>query len=119
MNYDINETLIIYPKENGSIVVLTPSGELSLEITAKKDVPANTPYLFINKSDLPENWDNYFDAWEADFSSPDGYGSHEYGEGTNMVVLNYDETGNVAVIRDNTTNEIIYLNGEWSPNDNN
>lgn len=66
---------IIYPsseKENG-IAVIIPTGELALEEVAKKDVPAGVPYIIIDTENLPE--DRVFrDAWEADFSTPHGYG---------------------------------------------
>lgn len=67
---------IIHPNDDGSITLLIPSGELSLEQTALKDVPANTPFRYINiETDLPEQGvPNFFSAWESDFSSPDGYG---------------------------------------------
>jgi hypothetical protein len=63
---------IIYPIDDG-LAVVTPTGEIPLQEVAKKDVPAGIPYLFIEDSDLPQ--DRYFrEAWEADFSNPDGYG---------------------------------------------
>ena len=41
---------------------------------ALKDVPAGTPYLIVNPAtDLPPDFD-FFEAWEADFSTPDGHG---------------------------------------------
>jgi len=63
---------IIYPTADG-IAVLIPTGELPIEDVAAKDVPAGTPYLLIDASDLPT--DRMFRAaWEADFSAPTGYG---------------------------------------------
>lgn len=66
--------VIIYPQENNSIAVTYPTGEIPLEEVARKDTPANTPYLIIDDSELPEQYAQLFGAWEADFSSPDGYG---------------------------------------------
>lgn len=64
---------IIYP-HNGTVAVITPLPcGLSLEQIARKDVPANTPYLIIDADDIPEDR-TYRDAWAADFSEPDGYG---------------------------------------------
>lgn len=70
---------IIYPKENGSIALVIPVPEcgLTIEEIARKDVPAGVPYLIVNESDLPADH-TFFDAWEADFSNPDGHGiGHE------------------------------------------
>ena len=65
---------IIYPTENG-ISVLTPTGELSLEETALKDVPSGVKYKIIDVSDLPADRD-FRNAWEFDFSTDfDGVGA--------------------------------------------
>jgi len=64
---------IIYPQENGLVAVITPTGDLPLEEVCRKDVKAGRPYLIIDDSDVPEDW-SFRNAWEADFSNPDGYG---------------------------------------------
>ena len=65
---------IIYPTENG-ISILTPTGELSLEETALKDVPSGVKYKIIDASDLPTDRD-FRNAWEYDFTdSYDGVGA--------------------------------------------
>ena len=66
---------IIYPNSNGNITLIIPALEcgLSVQEIARKDVPAGVPYLIIEESDLPEI-NEFYDAWEADFSNPDGYG---------------------------------------------
>ena len=65
---------IIYPNETG-IAVITPSGELSVEETAKKDVPTGVKYKIIEHTDLPKERD-FRNAWEYDFTdSFDGVGA--------------------------------------------
>ena len=65
---------IIYPQETG-IAVITPTGELSLEETALKDVPSGVKYKIIDASDLPQERD-FRGAWEYDFTdSYDGVGA--------------------------------------------
>ena len=65
---------IIYPNETG-IAVICPTGELSLEETALKDVPSGVKYKIIDASDLPEERD-FRNAWEYDFTdSYDGVGA--------------------------------------------
>ena len=65
---------IIYPNETG-IAVITPSGELSVEETAKKDVPTGVKYKIIDVSDLPSDRD-FRNAWEYDFTTNfEGVGS--------------------------------------------
>jgi hypothetical protein len=62
---------IIYPNENG-LAIVYPTDALPLTEVARKDVPAGVPYLFVNVNDFPD--EEFIDAWEADFSNPDGYG---------------------------------------------
>jgi hypothetical protein len=67
--------VIIFPNEKGWLSVISPASEcgLTIEEIARKDVPAGKPYHIINADQLPQ--DNvFFNAWEADFSNPDGQG---------------------------------------------
>ena len=65
---------IIYPNETG-IAVITPTGELSVEETALKDVPSDVKYKIIDASDLPQDRD-FRNAWEYDFTTDfDGVGA--------------------------------------------
>jgi len=65
---------IIYPK-NAGISVITPTGVLSVEETALKDVPSGVKYKIIDASDLPSDRD-FRNAWEFDFSIDfDGVGA--------------------------------------------
>ena len=66
-------TRILYPNTLGGISVVIPTGELSIEEVAQKDVPAGVPYLIISFDDVPTDR-TFRDAWEADFTNPDGYG---------------------------------------------
>jgi ribosomal protein S12 len=66
--------IVIFPNETG-IAVITPTGELSVEETALKDVPSGVKYKIINASDLPQERD-FRGAWEYDFTeSYDGVGA--------------------------------------------
>ena len=65
---------IIFPTETG-IAVITPTGELSLEKTALKDVPSGVKYKIIDASNLPQDRD-FRNAWEYDFTENfDGVGA--------------------------------------------
>lgn len=63
---------IIYPTDDG-IAVLIPTGELAIEEVARKDVPAGVSYKIVDVADLPSDR-TFRNAWEADFSNPDGVG---------------------------------------------
>ena len=65
---------IIYPNETG-ITLLFPTGELSLEETALKDVPSGVKFKIIDNSDFPKDFE-FRDAWEFDFTTDfDGVGA--------------------------------------------
>lgn len=66
-------TRIVYPIPEGGIAVIVPTGELPLKDVAQKDVPAGVPYLFTDVTGIPDDR-TFREAWEADFSNPDGYG---------------------------------------------
>jgi hypothetical protein len=68
--------MITYPRKAGGVCIITPildCGLTEAEIAAK-DVPAGRPYKIIDADIIPT--DRYFrEAWEADFSQPDGHGA--------------------------------------------
>jgi hypothetical protein len=64
---------IICPNTEGGVAVIHPTGLIPIEEVAKKDVPYNTPYLIVADDIIPTDRE-YRDAWDADFSNPDGYG---------------------------------------------
>ena len=53
---------IIYQTATG-VAILTPTGELSIEEVAAKDVPANTPFKIVNDEDVPSDR-TFRNAWE-------------------------------------------------------
>ena len=67
--------IIIFPNETG-ISVIHPTGDLSVEETALKDVPSGVKYKIIDISDLPPDRD-FRNAWEYDFdkNGHDGVGA--------------------------------------------
>jgi len=59
---------IIYKNPEDGIAVITPTGELSVEETAKKDVPGSgTPYWIVDVSEIPEDR-SFRNAWSIDDS---------------------------------------------------
>jgi len=57
---------IIYQTDSG-VAILTPTGELSLEDTAAKDVPQGVPYRIVNDEDVPSD-KTFRNAWKADLT---------------------------------------------------
>jgi hypothetical protein len=67
---------IFYETDEGGVAVIIPTGELPLEVVARKDVPQGKAYVFGTIDDLPE--DRLFrGAWEMEEFAPDGYGDPE------------------------------------------
>lgn len=71
---------VIYPHAGG-LAVLIPTDEFlatyTIQDVAAKDVPIGVPYRIIDEVDIPTD-SAFRNAWEADFSTPDGYGiGHE------------------------------------------
>ena len=53
---------IIFKTETG-VGIIHPTGELSIEETVAKDVPANVPYRIINDDEVPSDR-TFRNAWE-------------------------------------------------------
>ena len=68
---------IIYPQPNGVVAIIIPTEEFlasyTIEDLAAKDVPAGVPYKIVDAADIPTDR-TFRNAWEADFSAPDGFG---------------------------------------------
>lgn len=53
---------IVYQTESG-IAIITPTGELSIEEVAAKDVPAGVPFRIVNDDEVP-NDRTFRNAWK-------------------------------------------------------
>jgi hypothetical protein len=53
---------IIFTNDNGGISICISTGELPIEQVQAKDTPIGS--LIINTSDLPSQYNDFFDAWE-------------------------------------------------------
>ena len=56
---------ILYKNPEGGIAVIVPTGELSVEATAAKDVPTGLPYKIVDVSEIPSDR-TFRDAWDID-----------------------------------------------------
>lgn len=73
------DKVILYKNNDGGISIIYPADECGLSIydIALKDVPAGIGFNIVDRSILPRDR-TFRDAWEADFTQPDGYGiGHE------------------------------------------
>ena len=53
---------IIYPTESG-VAIIHPTGELSIEEVAAKNVPAGAPYRIVNDDEVPSDR-TFRNAWQ-------------------------------------------------------
>lgn len=66
--------VIIYPwKGHLAVSWPNPDPRITLHEIAERGTPKGIPFRIVDSSDLPDS-DEFFDAWTADFTEPDGYG---------------------------------------------
>lgn len=58
--------VIIFKNDNGGVAVCIPTGELSIDAVLGKDVPTGRDARIVDSTDLPEDDNDFFDAWEMD-----------------------------------------------------
>jgi hypothetical protein len=54
---------IVYPTPDGGVAIVIPTGELSIEEVAAKDVPEGVPYSIVDASEIPSDR-TFRNAWE-------------------------------------------------------
>jgi hypothetical protein len=54
--------VIIFTNDRGGVSVCIPTGELPIEEVQAKDTPEGS--IIVNREDLPESDNDFFDAWE-------------------------------------------------------
>ena len=60
----MTEKVIIFTNDNGGVAVCIPSGELPIEQVQAKDIPAGVQSYIVDKTSLPLEDNDFFDAWE-------------------------------------------------------
>jgi hypothetical protein len=61
--------VIIFTNDNGGVSTCTPTGEISIEAVLTKDVPEGKGARIVNIADLPNQYNDFYDAWEMDATS--------------------------------------------------
>jgi hypothetical protein len=56
--------VIIFSNDNGGVSTCIPTGEISIEAVLEKDVPKDRNARIVNLSDLPNQHNDFYDAWE-------------------------------------------------------
>lgn len=56
--------VIIFTNENGGVSVCTPTGEASIQTVLSKDIPAGKQAHIVDAKDLPQDANDFFNAWE-------------------------------------------------------
>lgn len=60
---------IIFTNDNGGVSTCIPTGEISIDAVLTKDVPAGRGARIVNIVDLPNQHNDFYDAWEMDDTS--------------------------------------------------
>lgn len=58
--------VIIFQNDNGGVAVCIPTGEISIEAVLEKDVPKGKGARIVAQASLPNQDNDFFDAWEMD-----------------------------------------------------
>ena len=61
--------VIIFTNDNGGVATTIPTGEISIDAVLEKDVPKGRGARVVNMSDLPNQYNDFYDAWEMDATS--------------------------------------------------
>ena len=61
--------VIAFETEAGNVAICIPTGELSLEAVLEKDVPKGKGARIVDQGSLPNQDNDFFDAWEMDAKS--------------------------------------------------
>jgi hypothetical protein len=61
--------VIIFESSNGGVATTIPTGEISVEAVLEKDVPKGRGARIVEHSTLPNQYSDFYDAWEMDESS--------------------------------------------------
>jgi len=60
---------IIFTNDNGGVSTCIPTGEISIDAVMEKDVPKGKGARIVNLADLPNQYNDFYDAWEMDATS--------------------------------------------------
>jgi hypothetical protein len=61
--------VIIFTNDNGGVAICTPTGEINIEAVMEKDVPQGRGARIVNVEDLPNEHQDFYDAWEMNATS--------------------------------------------------
>jgi hypothetical protein len=60
----MSKNVIIYTNDFGGVSVCVPTGEVPIEEVQSRAIPAGVQSFIVNRSILPEDADDFFNAWE-------------------------------------------------------
>jgi hypothetical protein len=61
---------VIYQQENGTVALVVPTGQYTLEQVIESAVPVGAPYLVINDEHIPDGFMDFHGAVTANFDDP-------------------------------------------------
>ena len=61
--------VIIFTNDNGGVATCIPTGEISIEAVLEKDVPKGRGARIVTMASLPNQYNDFYDAWEMDDKS--------------------------------------------------
>lgn len=61
--------VIIFQNDQGGVATCVPTGELPIETVLIKDVPEGRGARIVEQTSLPNQYNDFYDAWEMDSTS--------------------------------------------------
>lgn len=83
---------IIFTNESGGVSVCIPTGELSIEAVQLKDTPAGS--IIVNVSDLPNQYNDFFDAWELTKSDSEFFSMSDFSN--KYITVNFEKAKEIT-----------------------
>lgn len=83
---------IIYTTEAGNVAVCIPTGELPIEAVQLKDTPKGS--IIVNVSDLPNQYNDFFDAWELTKSDAEFFSMSDFSN--KYITVNFEKAKEIT-----------------------
>ena len=63
------DQVIIFENDMGGVATCVPTGEIPIEAVMEKDVPKGRGARIVERDSLPNEYNDFYDAWEMDATS--------------------------------------------------
>lgn len=83
---------IVFANDAGGVSVCIPTGELAIEAVQLKDTPKGS--IIVNVSDLPNQYNDFFDAWELTKSDSEFFSLSDFS--SKYITVNFEKAKEIT-----------------------